>query len=248
MILRSRLNSASAGIFKVKLKNLQKSFLKVSLIFLGILGIAGAGFYFVYDMDEELVAEIEQLSSKISMAAAESNVLSKQLEDAGEAIAYYDNLNASGQGDAQNFRREFAKNLLADLRDRNSMFDLKLNMDPFTKVGGDYEKIKVGLYVSKVTVPFVAASDIDVFNLMRDISSTFPGNIEIKSYKIERSGNLDEATLLGIGQGRPGEGLVKGEIVFEWQGIQDSHDKESVDKPADSKPVTDKPAGGAKHE
>ena len=209
----------------MKLKRLQKVLIKKGSIFLGVITVIGGAGYVVYDVNVSLTDKINGLKSNVAMADSEARVLSKKLEDANDAIAYYENFNTTGQGDPQNFRRDAAKSLLANLREKDAIFDLKLSMEPFAKaVGEGFEKPNAALYVSKVTVQFATGADIDAYNLIRNIAESFPGNVDIKSYNITRASGVEDSKLLAISGGQMPEGMVKGEVVFEWQGIQDNPD------------------------
>lgn len=227
----------------MKLKRLQKALIKKCLILLGVFSLVFAGYYFIYNYKSSLSDEVSTLTSQANVTESEVRKLETDLASAKDAIKYYENFSTSSDGNAQNFRRDYAKSTLATIRDRNSIFDIKFSMEPFNKVGGNTERKTAALYVSKVTVQFTAGTDLDVYNLMKDITETFPGNVEIRTYRVNQENELDDATLLAIGQGNS-QGLINGDITFEWQAIQDNHDyKKTNEAPTPNSGMPGRPPG-----
>ncbi len=208
----------------MKFQQLQKRVIKIGVVCTAIVILLGIGYYFVSNYQDKLVQQIAEEKSKTSANQAQTKIIEKQVLDAKDALVFYNDFNDSGNSDPQNFRRDFAKNLLMKLKDSNNIMDLKFTMDQFTKLGDQYTKPTVAVYSSKVSVPFSAISDIDAYNLIKNISDAFPGDVKILSYNVKKTRDINDENLIQLSTGSLPDGFITGEMTFEWRSIQDNPD------------------------
>lgn len=186
-----------------------------------MLFIFGIIYFAISSYVQSLTDDIAQLNAKSSGNEAQFMQLQKQVEDATEAAEFYKAFTEKGGSSAQSYRRDYAKDLLVKMKDDHNITELKFSMDQFLKQTGEYEKPEVAVFVSKVTIQFSANSDVEVFNLIKDITQNFPGSVRVDSIRMSRSRNMDDIFLDQIADGRKVP-LVNGEIILGWRGIQDN--------------------------
>ena len=215
----------------MKAKKLQKRLIKLGAVFSLILILVVAAYFFIDDKNDSIAQQVSSFKSETAAVENKYKTLQRNLHDSQKAVDRYKDFSTSRDGSKDNFHRDFARNLLASLRDKDGILELEFSMEPFTKASAAFERPTVALFQSKVAIKFSADTDIDVFNLVKDISQSFPGYAEILSFELERKSEITDETLIAIGEGKSRSAFVEGNITFEWQGIQDNLDYKKSAEP-----------------
>ena len=201
---------------------LKKRLIKIGIICTVILLLCGGGTFIVMNYNDTLEAQIAEIKSKTIGNETEYTTNLKQVKEAKDALEYYFNDFSNSEGsNPDNFRRDFAKNLLGKLKDQSNVVDLKFSMEPFKKNDGELSKKIVAYYTSKVTVQVSTNSDTDFYDFIKNISKSFPGNVTINSYTITRRVELNDEMLKKLTDEELAKGTVDGEVIFEWGTIMD---------------------------
>ena len=208
----------------MKSEMLRQALIRTAIICGVILLVSGIVFLLISMKDSDLAEKLAALRSEKIANDTQYSVVEKQIADANEARLYYENFKNSENSDPQNFRREYAKTLLAQLKERTGIVSLKFTMSQFEKLRGQYEKKYVATYNSLITIQFSANSDTDAYNLIKEICTSFPGNVEIQEYKVNRTAQIDNTLLIATSESGQPNGLVDGLVTLKWLGIQDNRD------------------------
>lgn len=206
----------------MKYSILRKKLIKLGII-CGVIVLAlGVIYYLIISYSSDKEEELGTLKSKLNGSNTQFSQMQKKLGEYRTASDFYKQFTESGNADAQNFRRDYAKNLLGRLNEQVGLVDLKFNMEQFQKMGGSFETKTVSMFSSKVTVQYTANSDIDCYNFIKSIVNTFPGSVFVDSYSVKATKEINIELLTQIANGSSPLGLVSGEIIFDWRGIQDN--------------------------
>lgn len=204
----------------MKYKQLQKKLAKAGIICGIVILICGGIFFFANKLSQDKQAEIEDIESKANIADGNYKVLEMEYDESIKAIKFYESNDIEQNEDQDSFRRESARRLLSGIKDNIGLPDLKFSMEQFKKIPSTPERL-VALYSSSVKVEFTANSDIDAFNLIVNIIKTFPGQVAVVSYEVEKSSDISpdvfERTISG-----ELKGIVRGTVQFSWNSIRDN--------------------------
>ncbi len=74
-----------------------------------------------------------------------------------------------------------------------------------------YKVLSSRIKIDRITSPF----DADVYVLMQQIAHVFPEYVRIQSMAITRTGDVSEATLQQISEGKP-VNFVDATVLFDW--------------------------------
>ena len=217
----------------MKLEYLKKALIRTAIISFASFAVIGVITYFIMSYDDSLIEQIAKIKSDTTGNEGQYTVAVKQVKDAKDALEFYSDYSSSESSDPENFRREYAKNLLGKLKDELGLVDLKFSMDQFKNRTGSYSKKHVTFATSKVTVQLAANSDADIYAFIKDIGQSFPGSIAVISYKITRKVDLTDEVMKKLTDDVLSKGIVDGEVEFEWGTILDNPEVEkSGDNPA----------------
>ena len=205
----------------MKAKQIQVYLLKVVAALIVLLVALGVLVYFEQDYSDDLDFQAQAAKAKSIANDVEYKKLDKEVGEANDAYDFYLGYKETLGADSNNYRREYAKNALAALKNDLEVPDLKFSMENFKEVGGEYSRKQAVLMVSKVTVQYSALSDKQLFQIMKKLHEIFPGSIRITSFKADRKTTINDQILLQIGAGSF-SGLVSGEVKFDWRSIQDN--------------------------
>jgi len=216
----------------MKFEKLRQSLIKTSIVCSAILLVVAIAYYLISMKSDSLAEKVASLKAQKTGNETQYGVIEKQIADANEAKLYYESFKNSQNADPQNFRRDFAKVLLAQLKEKVGIVNLKFTMSQFEKLKGEYDKKYVAAFSSVMTIQFSANSDVDAYNLIKEICASFPGDVEIEEYKISRLAQIDNGLLIATSESGHVDGLVGGEVTLKWRGIQDNPDSKQGKTPA----------------
>ena len=154
--------------------------------------------------------------------------LRNQLDKSGEAQKRYAVLQADRNSQDFSGNIEGLKEFLRNSKTRYH-FD-KVNFKPQKEVASDKPELANFNYnimlQPRVSVQFLAVSDVHVFSFLDDLRRSAPGLIRIDSLKLKRTAELSDATLVQMGTGSIPL-LVDATVEFTWIHITPKDTKDS---------------------
>ncbi len=145
----------------------------------------------------------------------------KEIKDANEIWQTL----SSKTRNAQGLRIDAARRILKDLESFLQLpTPINVNLSPPKELSSAYKTNGMSIVSSDVVMKFDAFSDEIIFNLVNNLMKHFPGFIQIQSFKLNKTGQLNTRIINQIEQGdKPA--LVKGEMTIQWRDFKEDDDE-----------------------
>lgn len=213
----------------MKYKYLQKRLIKIAIICGSIIVLCVGGSIFTSGYKDSVEEDFNKIQGSVSGADAQYQNTEKDVGEAYEAMKFYDTYSTSEDGDEEKFRKDYVRSLLLKIKEEMQLIAIEFSMEPFKKIEDDkYKNKTVAVFGSDVKIQFSSNSDVDAYNLIKNIGLSFPGSIVVNEYKITKSADITGDLLTQVSEGKNLNGVVSGNIVFRWQTIRDNPDADAA--------------------
>ncbi len=202
------------------------------LILLGVaigLNIVFASVFFLWvePMRVEHTRKLSSINSNIGKLRRDISGIKKEMEELKQNTKYFDGLERFGffrTHDRFTLQKEVEK-----LQNASSVVSYSYTIDELQKIPEKaVEKAKYELLNSRITLKDIKAySDRDVYQLVHQISTKFPGQTRIHEMSLEKK-TIDKRLLAAIRKGADGA-PIRANITFDWQTMVKVGDENSND-------------------
>ncbi len=187
---------------------------------------------FVEDLDKKhtwLKNDIGELSRKLIG-------LNQKTLEFSEAVKTWENLSEEDKK-LEGLRINDAKDMLENLQKKYKLGNVKTSFSKPNDLGGTYKTEVINVIASSINMNFTAASDEYVFNIINDLTTNFPGFVQIKSFSINKSGVVSKEIIKKIAAGED-VALVTVSLDFFWLDLK-------YKAPTEHKPAITTQEGGS---
>ncbi|MCB9988866.1 MAG: hypothetical protein H6868_05975 [Rhodospirillales bacterium] len=193
---------------------IQRLLLIVILVAVNAALAAGVYVYFM-PQGEKMERESRALRAQVGTMQADTDMMRTQFDEIKDIQDRYNKLRAAGFFSTQS--RAWIKRGMDDLQKKSHILkvDYKIDAAQVTE-SEDLKKAGFVMLDSVITVDLEAVDDADIYNFIFWVENAFPGHVSVKSLKIDRAMDINEASLRRIGNGSPLV-LVTAKVVFSWK-------------------------------
>lgn len=206
----------------MKIEELKKRLIKVSMVTLMITSVSCAAAYGVYSWSTGLQEEARTAQGNLSRALGDVSMRELKNKEAQEYLELYLKITGeSEQAKISDLNREKAQAWLKQVALQNNIVNLGGTVDPITPISSEAFKKKTfeGI-TSKVVLNFGAMTDEQIYRFIEAILTQFPGYIKITRFELERKGDITDDVLLAASRGKFPD-LVTGVVEFNWIGVRE---------------------------
>ena len=189
----------------------------LALVFLIALNAAFAATVYMYTMPqgEKLKRDLRSTRAQIAGKRSETERMRNEFDQIQQQKTYFEALQAAGFMSDQN--RLVARRRIMNIQQYTKILKVSYNIKAASVVKNPTaDKAKYVVLSSRISADVESLDDIDVYNFIYWMRNAFPGHIAVEDIQLNRTLDLNEATLRAIGSGAATP-LVKGRVEFLWR-------------------------------
>lgn len=185
-------------------------------VLIAVAGGMGAGNYlYLVPKNQKLERELRTIRGQISTKRAETQRLAEEFAQIQEQKNYFTNLESAGFFSNQN--RVIASRRIEDIQGFTKVLATRYDIKPATVEQNKLAE-EAGHVVldSRISLSVDAIDDIDIYTFIFLLENSLPGHVSVRSVRVDRMAEINEAVLRSIGLGQPTI-MVKGTVEFDWR-------------------------------
>jgi hypothetical protein len=220
----------------MKISTIKKALIKQTLVISVIIAAAFGGLWYLSSMDEEYDGKINQLRTQAGNVTRQVMDLSSEYTKVTSVMDVYSEIKKKEENKMLVVNKETLRDAILAPKSKYPFDDLEVKMDAVKALEGEKYKKDTGfIESSNATVSLKALSDLDIFDLIQSLQSSFSG-IKFTSLKISLAKELDSGSLIAI-KDTGFAPIVNGKINFTLFGMREVNATEGDlltdgDKPA----------------
>lgn len=214
----------------MNIKPLKQSIIKETVIFTILIVMCAVGLFFLDSWHTELDQRKNVLQAETNNLLTQRQTLEANFKNVQENMNLYKEVLARIASPGMYIDRLAARDIFNIYRSQFFFKKLVVDMNPVSEVPdpGFSRPTLVGTR-SDVRITFEAASDDEVYALIRVLPDELPGFTKITQFNIRKAANLNEEAVLEI-RSKGSAALVTGTIDFSWYGVRSPDPKSSLNK------------------
>lgn len=223
-------------------QQLKKGFIIRLIVYVIIIACLAQGYLLLEKYHASLEQEYTWMKNDINALKGKIDTLNKKTIEFSEATGKWEAL-PEKERQLQGLRLTEAKEMIDALE---KTYHLHITNTSFSKpktLGASFTTETVETFLSEISLSVTALSDEHIFQFLQKMYEGFPGFIQLTSFSLIRTENIDKDVLIAVAKGET-PALVKADIVFSWVDFKYIQKKENREASAGT-PATEKPGDEA---
>ena len=210
----------------IKLKNLQKRLIKVSIIAVVGVAVSCAAAAAISSWYES--ANTEKANAEGQLATLRSDITMREgkAKKADEYMKLYRQIKGEGGNNiVSNLDRNTGKVWIAQAAETLGLVNLTGDFAPVAPIdNAQFRRKTLEGIMSEVKLEFTSLTDEQAIRFVEAIQKHFPGYVKVKNMQMEKMTDITSEILSSVGKGEKPE-LIKSSVEFLWIGVHELDDK-----------------------
>jgi hypothetical protein len=206
---------------------LKKRLVLESVLAALVLMVVGGLTYFLQTIQDDTLSSKTAIEGEVRMLTNETNNLREKYIKFQKNQDLYQKVLSLNNADMLSHNTGLLAVKFKEYEDRYNLnrwsFDNQRAPEPLD--AATYQRKTNVIVLRNASFMFEGISDVDIFNMMRDMKKDFPGAISFASFKMVRDNLITDEILRTITQ-RGSYALVSGDIQIKWYAIEPTDPEE----------------------
>ncbi len=182
----------------MKINTIRKSFIKQTVIVVGVLAVFASLVWYVDSFNEEFDKDINQLNTETNTLAKNVADLTVQYSKVTSNMALYNDIRRKQENKMLMINKLALRDAITSSRSRYFFDDIDVKMGEIKPLAGDkYKTSTTFIEASNTSISINALSDLGALGLVEVLQNSFSG-IKFTSLKLTQSKPIDSASLIAV--------------------------------------------------